>query len=59
MVLDDDDDVKSGSSAVEGWRPLQATADFEPGFTATRATTKEAVANQEGQGTKDLPEVRD
>lgn len=59
VVLDDEDDVKSGKPAVGGGRSAQATADFETGFKATGPTPKETVSNPEGQGTEDVPKTRD
>lgn len=58
-MLEDEDNVNSGSLAVEGRRSSQATANFEARFWATGATPSDLVANAKGPGTKDVPETRD
>lgn len=51
--------MKSGSHVEEGRRVLYVTTDFEENFKATGATPKDANANKEGQGPKDVLEIQD
>lgn len=59
MLLNEEDDEKSESHVVEEEIFSQATSNLKVGFSAAGATLKEAVADSEGQETKDAPKMRD
>lgn len=59
VVLDFEDNVNSGLYTVKGRRLLQATADFEVGWKSASMALKEAIADLEAQGNKDVRDNRD
>lgn len=59
VVLDKEEDVKSGSLAARGRTSSKETADFEADFKALVVALKEIVAYLENQWTKDVPEARE
>lgn len=59
MGLDDENEIKSGLLAARKRRSSQSTADFETSFKSTGTTRKEAVADPNGEGTRNGPKNRD
>lgn len=59
MVLDDEEDVESCSFAAGRRRSLDATTNFDAGHKDVRAKSKDALADTDGYGTKDVPETQD
>lgn len=58
LVLDNKDVINSGSSVIEGRGFSQATADFKASFKNAGTAPKEAAADQEGRGNKDIPDTQ-
>lgn len=58
VELDYEDVVKSGLDAVEGWRILQAAADFEVAFQAACATLKKWLSTRR-HSKNNVPKARD
>lgn len=59
MFLEDEDGDNSGFFAVEERRSSQAAADFRADFKGKSKAPMKAVADPEGQGSKDEPNIHD
>lgn len=57
MALDDVDDVRSRLHAEKGRKLSQVKSDFEAGFKSVHIIPKETVADNEGNGNKEVPKT--